>query len=243
MKKRFSIRYKLIIVFGLLIAIAASVEGFLATRIARKAVTEKVEDHLIDKATDVAEIIDGRITAVQQFLEGIARMPVFSDASVSNQEKVELLKEQVAFNTAIHELDFSELDGTLHSINGRANVGDREWFKAARNGKAFLSEPLFSKTTQKLIQVIAVPIYDDNHQIIGVLSADFDGSWLSEQIKDIVVGKTGNCYIMGDTTNIVADKDIELVRNQVSIIELAKTDKELASCADFLEYVWDTDES
>ncbi|EMB21575.1 hypothetical protein HMPREF9723_01348 [Treponema denticola OTK] len=243
MKKRFSIRYKLIIVFGLLIAIASSMEGFLATRIARKAVTEKVEDHLIDKATDVAEIIDGRITAVQQFLEGIARMPVFSDASVSNQEKVELLKEQVAFNTAIHELDFSELDGTLHSINGHANVDDREWFKAARNGKAFLSEPLFSKTTQKLIQVIAVPIYDDNHQIIGVLSADFDGSWLSEQIKDIVVGKTGNCYIMGDTTNIVADKDIELVRNQVSIIELAKTDKELASCADFLEYVWDTDES
>ena len=33
--KRFSIRYKLIIVFGLLIAIASSTEGFLATRTAR----------------------------------------------------------------------------------------------------------------------------------------------------------------------------------------------------------------
>ena len=243
MKKRFSIRYKLIIVFGLLIVIASSTEGFLATRIARKAVAEKVETHLIDKATDVAEIIDGRITAVQQFLEGIARMPMFSDASVSDEEKLALLKDQVAFNTAIHELDFSELDGTLHSINGKAQVADRDWFKAARSGKAFLSEPLFSRTTQRLIQVIAVPIYDANRQVIGVLSADFDGAWLSEQIKDIVVGKTGNCYIMGDTSNIVADKDIELVRNQVSIIEKAKTDKELASCADFLEYVWDTDES
>ena len=243
MKKRFSIRYKLIIVFGLLIVIASSTEGFLATRIARKAVAEKVETHLIDKATDVAEIIDGRITAVQQFLEGIARMPMFSDASVSDEEKLALLKDQVAFNTAIHELDFSELDGTLHSINGKAQVADRDWFKAARSGKAFLSEPLFSRTTQRLIQVIAVPIYDANRQVIGVLSADFDGAWLSEQIKDIVVGKTGNCYIMGDTSNIVADKDIELVRNQVSIIEKAKTDKELTSCADFLEYVWDTDES
>lgn len=243
MKKRFSIRYKLIIVFGLLIVIASSTEGFLATRIARKAVAEKVETHLIDKATDVAEIIDGRITAVQQFLEGIARMPMFSDASVSDEEKLALLKDQVAFNTAIHELDFSELDGTLHSINGKAQVADRDWFKAARSGKAFLSEPLFSRTTQRLIQVIAVPIYDANRQVIGVLSADFDGAWLSEQIKDIVVGKTGNCYIMGDTSNIVADKDIELVRNQVSIIEKAKTDKELASCAAFLEHVWDTDES
>ncbi len=85
MKKRFSIRYKLIIVFGLLIVIASSTEGFLATRIARKAVAEKVETHLIDKATDVAEIIDGRITAVQQFLEGIARMPMFSNPSVSDE--------------------------------------------------------------------------------------------------------------------------------------------------------------
>ena len=50
MKNRFSIRYKLILIFGLLIALASSIEGFLAIRTARKAVTEKVEAHLIDKA-------------------------------------------------------------------------------------------------------------------------------------------------------------------------------------------------
>lgn len=94
MKKRFSIRYKLIIVFGLLIAIASSIEGFLATRIARKAVTEKVEDHLIDKATDVAEIIDGRITALWQFLEGIARMPFLRDMQMPYIEKMKKLAEE-----------------------------------------------------------------------------------------------------------------------------------------------------
>ncbi|MGP1454271.1 MAG: hypothetical protein ACTTJ7_00690 [Treponema sp.] len=31
---------------------------------------EKIEAHLIDKATDTAEIIDGRVTAMFQFLEG-----------------------------------------------------------------------------------------------------------------------------------------------------------------------------
>ena len=64
MKKRFSIRYKLIIVFGVLIAIASSMEGFLATRTARKALAEKVDTHLLDKAADIAEIIDGRVTAL-----------------------------------------------------------------------------------------------------------------------------------------------------------------------------------
>jgi len=87
MKKRFSLRYKLILIFGLLIALGLSVEGFLAVYTARKAVTEKIEDHLIDKAVDTAEIIDGRITAMFQFLEGITRMPIIQDSSVSYQEK------------------------------------------------------------------------------------------------------------------------------------------------------------
>lgn len=60
MKKHFSLRYKLILIFGLLIAAASIIEIVLAVRIARKAVTEKVETQLIDKATDTAEIIDAR---------------------------------------------------------------------------------------------------------------------------------------------------------------------------------------
>ena len=83
MKQRFSIRYKLILIFGLLIALASSVEGLLAIRTARKAVTEKVEAHLIDKAVDTAEIIDGRINTMFQFLEGIARMPVLRDDTIT----------------------------------------------------------------------------------------------------------------------------------------------------------------
>ena len=39
--KRFPIRYKLILIFGLLIVVAGVTEAVLAIRIARKAVTEK----------------------------------------------------------------------------------------------------------------------------------------------------------------------------------------------------------
>ena len=113
----------------------------------------------------------------------------------------------------------------------------------ARNGKSFISEPLLARTTQKLIQVISVPVYDNNHQIIGVLSADIDGLWLSRQIEDIVVGKTGNCYIMGNTGIIIADTDTNLVKSQANIIEQAKTNTALTSAAVFLDHVLDTDES
>ena len=231
MKKRFSMRNKLLIIFGLLIAAAAITEGLLAIRTARRAVTEKIETHLKDKATDTAEIIDGRITAFFQFLEGIARLPVFSDTTISNAEKINLLQKEAAFNTDIFELDFSELDGTVHSIDGDAHIGDREWFQTARSGKPFISEPLLSVTTQKLIQVIAVPIYDTNHQVIGVLSADINGLWLSEQIKDILVGQTGYAFILGSTGNAVAHKNVDFVVNKFNGMETGKKDKTFESVA------------
>ena len=77
MKKRFSMRNKLLIIFGLLVLAAASVEGFLAVRTASKAVTEKVEAHLIDKATDTAEVVDGRVTALFQFIPVILYTSVY----------------------------------------------------------------------------------------------------------------------------------------------------------------------
>ncbi|MGP1602046.1 MAG: methyl-accepting chemotaxis protein, partial [Treponema sp.] len=90
-KKRFSLRNKLMLVFGLLILAVGFTLAFIAVRTARKAVTEKVEAHLIDKATDTANIIDGRITAFFQFLEGIARMPFLYDKQTSVLEKARLL--------------------------------------------------------------------------------------------------------------------------------------------------------
>ena len=245
MKKRFSIRYKLIIVFGLLIAIASSIEGFLATRIARKAVTEKVEDHLIDKATDVAEIIDGRITALWQFLEGIARMPFLRDMQMPYIEKMKKLAEEAQFNKTIRALYITDEKGIIQFLDGSTpSCAQEQWFIDGMQGKRFCGEPYIdARTGNSFVADIAVPVYDDNKKVIGVLIADMDAFWYSDQIDDIVVGKTGGCYIMGDSGIIIADKDADLIKRQVSIIELAKTNSEFASCAAFLEYVWDTDET
>ena len=112
--KRFSLRNKLLIIFGLLVLAAASVEGFLAVRTASKAVTEKVEAHLIDKATDTAEVLDGRINTMFQFLEGIARMPALRDGTVPFREKMKLLAEEAKFNSVIRELYIADTNGTVH---------------------------------------------------------------------------------------------------------------------------------
>ena len=244
-KKRFSLRNKLMLVFGALIFIIGFTLAFIGVRTARKAVTEKVETHLIDKATDTAEVIDGRVNAFWQFLEGIARMPILTDTNISYAEKMAHLKVEAAFNEQILELNIVDMKGNRHTAAGTVfNVSDRDWFQAAAQGKDFFSEPLQSRIyAGKLIAVFAVPIYNEQRQVVNVLAANVDGLWLTDQIDDIVVGKTGACYIAGIEGTIIADRDKSLVENMVNVINNAKQDASLAPVASFLSHVLEIDES
>lgn len=132
MKKRFSLRYKLILIFGLLVAMASLVEGILAVQTARKAVTEKVETHLIDKAKDIAEVINGRLESFFQFAEGLARMPILRDQNTPPREKTAFLAQEAARDSTILELAFIDNQSMYHSADGQTiDLREREYVRRA----------------------------------------------------------------------------------------------------------------
>ena len=180
------------LIFGLLILGGSSVEVVLAVLIARKAVTEKIETHLIDKAADVAEIIDARIQATLQFVEGVARMPDLRDSSLSFRQKAQILVHEAGHNARVDYFGVSTMEGYRYGTEDGEPlyVGDRDWFLAASSGKSFVAEPRISRISNTMKIVYAVPIISDNNQIVGVLSAAVEANLLSEAIKDIVLGKT-----------------------------------------------------
>ena len=231
--KRFPIRYKLILIFGLLVVVAGVTETVFAIHIARKAVTEKVETHLTDKAVDVANIIDGRITALYQLLNGIARMPFLTDPAYSYQERVVLLEKEAAANNKIVELDITDPNGTFYYVGNTVQVSDRAWFQAALSGTPFISEPYKERARGTLVITLAVPIFDENHTVHSVLSADVSGLLLSKNIEDIVVGQSGVCYIIGLTGTTIADRDTSLVETLFNASESGKTDSTFTSLGVF----------
>jgi len=244
MRKRFSIRFKLILIFGLLIAIASLVEGLLAIHTARKAVTEKVETHLIDKAADTAEIIQGRVTALFQFLQGISRMPVFTDETISFAEKMAALQKEVAVNTVLHEAVITDAHGSMYTKTGATiSVRNAEWYQIAVSGKNFMSEPQESLTDKRLILTIAVPIYNAEHTIIGTIAAGVLAEWLSQAISDIVVGQTGYCHIVGSDGLIIAHKNFDWVTKKFNGAEKGKQDAAYASYGEFIQSILNTEKS
>ena len=244
MRKRFSIRFKLILIFGLLVALASTIQGFLAVRIARKAVTEKVETHLIDKAADTAEIIQGRVTALFQFLQGISRMPVFTDETISFAEKMEALQKEVAVNTVLHEAVITDAHGSMYTKTGSTiSVKNSEWYQMALSGKNFMTEPQESLTDGRLILTFAVPIYNAEHTIIGTIAAGVLAEWLSQAISDIVVGQTGYCHIVSSNGLIIAHKNFDWVTKKFNGAEKGKQDAAYASYGQFIQSILNTEKS
>ena len=221
-------------IFGFLVAVATSSLAIISTVIARQAILEKVETHLKDKASDTAEIIDGRIDSMWQFMEGIARAPLLRDQEVSMEEKTEYLSKEATANSNIEFFSIADINGNLYTYGTKmVNVTSHEYYKKSKEGKVYMSEPFISLIDGSLVGVLSCPIYGDEKQVIGVLAATVDGLFLSNMIKDIVVGVTGDCYLLGETGVTIAFKDAEWVIGMKNSIEEAKKDASLKEIAAF----------
>ena len=243
-KRIFSLKYKLALLFAALILIVGVTMSILVIRIARKAVTERIEAHLTDKATDIAEVVNGRISAVMQFIEGLARMPFLRDNSLSLQQKAQMLSLEAERNAKIDYFGICDLEGNRYDANRSLMfVNDRVWFQSAAQGKSYITEPFLSPITNSMQILFAVPVYDHTNTIIGVLSASAPAKLLSQEISDITVGVTGECYILGLTGTMVAHRNYELVTNKQNPIEMAKKDSSLTTLAAFTKHALDTQKS
>ena len=235
-------RNKLLIIFGLLVVSATIIEGLLAVKTAQKAVIEKIGVHLTDKAADTAEVIDGRITALFQFVKGLARTPLLTNPDIAYSEKVVQIGKEAAFSNLLYDAVVTDSKGNMYAQDGRIIPVDAyEWYQAGISGKDFLTEPFISATDGKLIITIAVPIYSSTRTIQGVLAAAIPAAWLSQQIDDIVVGQTGYCYILGTDGTIIGHQTTELVQNQTNYQTTAKTDNAFTSLAAFEKMAMNTD--
>lgn len=207
-KKIFSIRKKLLIIFGLLLIIAVAVQGTVATIMGQRAIRQKVATHLMDKASDTAQIIDAKVLIFLQLLEDLAGMSSIRNPSIPIWDKMAILKKETARNDRILELDIADMQGNFYSVDGHIyDVRERPYFKVASSGKNFVSEPYIEKASGKLVNTLAVPIYDENRNIIGILTADAPGTRLSDDIDDITIGKTGYCFILGLNGTTIAHKN------------------------------------
>ena len=244
MKARFSIRTRLILVFGLLILFAISVLQITAMVIVKKTIISKVNTELKDKADDTAKLINERILSFFSTITALARREAIMRNDMSCEEKALSLIKEVEFYNEIDAFGICDRLGRTWITDGNnLDVSDRQYFLSAINGKPYVTEPMISRIDKRLYVYFSAPIYDESKNIIGVLYARVYAEGLSKMISDIVIGETGDCYVIGLSGNTIGDNDLEVVKSLENSMQKAKTNPEFESIAAFERQALDSKES
>ncbi len=225
--KIFSIRYKMLLIFGLLIESIILILTISSLHVARKAVVEKVEKHLLSDAKNTVKIIERSIKGDFQYLEAISRSPFLFDENLSYEEKASLLKAE-AETSGLKNIYICDHKGNLHLPDGTTiNVSEQVYYKASIRGENYITEPYYDLLGDFSLS-ITVPLYDQNEKIIGILVGNYDGLALCEYTQNIVTGETGYCYVIGKTGNVIAINETQYVKEGWNSTKKAETNPEFS---------------
>ncbi|QGG46770.1 methyl-accepting chemotaxis protein [Heliorestis convoluta] len=227
-----SIRFKLLIYFGLAIVVVCTALGMLASYTASQALEQKTEEALTQYAKNAADLVGSKIDYHLLAIESVASR---DDIRTMNwQEQLEDLKEE---SDRLGYLTMAVVtpDGVAHYVDGTETyLGDRSYIQKAFAGESNMSDILISRVINAPVIMVAAPIYGEFQEIVGVLIARLAGTSLSHIITDISFGESGYAYMINGEGTMVAHRNEQLVLDQVNYIEEGKSDATLQELSFFM---------
>ncbi|RHP26124.1 methyl-accepting chemotaxis protein [Clostridium sp. AF34-13] len=199
---------KISIVFSLTIIILVYIIGTEACLYSYSSTISLVEKNSRSSAKTTARDIE----ALLQNYKNIAKASgsdITLIGNVPNEvrvKKVEQLAKQYGFTSGnlLNKKGVSIKDGT--------DFSDRDYVKAALNGKTNISDVTLSKYTNTYGISIAAPLISSG-RIIGVVYYRADVDFMNDIVKHISVGQGSYAYILDENNNVIAHKNEKYIMN------------------------------
>lgn len=199
---------KISIVFSLTIIILVYIIGTEACLYSYSSTISLVEKNSRSSAKTTARDIE----ALLQNYKNIAKASgsdITLIGNVPNEvrvKKVEQLAKQYGFTSG------NLLDKKGVSIKDGTDFSDRDYVKAALNGKTNISDVTLSKYTNTYGISIAAPLISSG-RIIGVVYYRADVDFMNDIVKHISVGQGSYAYILDENNNVIAHKNEKYIMN------------------------------
>jgi len=232
-----SLRTRYVVLFGAMILIVCIGIGLGAEITAHRAVTELSEDLIHSTTKEAAKVIGERINLRFTELLAMANTELIKDENASVEEKLSYLakeKERGGYNS----IGLVASDGMMSNVEGAVvDLSERPYVQSVLKGNYEVTDPLVSKVDDvTLLVVYAVPIKDDKGSVIGALLGARTGDELTALTNDIALSESGYSFMVNQEGVLVADRDINLVKEQVNYIETAKEEPEYKELAKVIEH-------
>ncbi len=217
-----------------LLSVSLTLVGIITCVLNYVSTTGAMKDSMQVTAQVAADKVSNRLEADMNVIEMLGTMVNIASDSVPIADK----------NKAMGEYQ-NQYDWKSYGITGRdginifettTDISQRDYFKEALNGTTSISDPVYSKTTNELVIVMATPLWKDgvqNSQVIGVVYVSVDASDLSDIATSIKVSKNGTAYILNKEGTAIAHQNMDFVENEKNNIKESSSDSSLNSVAKF----------
>lgn len=229
-----SIKTKLILFFGVLIFFICAGLGILSYLTSTNSLRESIDESLSGIAKQGANVVYERVKAQLDTLEVLAETGVVKDNTLSLDEKLRKLSNEVERNGHLNIGIADRYGNTKYTDGSTLDVSTSDYFKKALSGERAVSDPIVSKANNSAVLCYAVPIKNGN-AVEGVLIATRDGNALSIITNDIKYGKSGAAFMLNDKGTTIAHKNMDLVISMDNDFENIKKDPELKQLVEIEE--------
>ncbi len=226
-----SLKTKLLVSIIAIVFLTAVLNLAVGIYASNQSITQNVNSDLrsIGQAADVA--INNYMDFIRADIQAAAKSDIIGQAGTSQVDQLNMLNKQKE-GLNFKSMSLAKPDGTIvsndSSLNGKSVLG-QEYFTKALQGGTYIS-PVTYDLNKKLCIIVSTPVSNNNGSQ-GVLMASLDAESFSNVIKNIVVGKTGNVFILDKTGTFVANIRPALVEQRQNFIEKSKTDSSYATSA------------
>ncbi len=225
MWKNMKISQKLVIFGTLIVLLPLLMVAFFAVTRSSAALTSMMEDQMLNRAKEYAQLVDNVLDSELRFAMGTASSPEIVDAAVSIAEPedgkgVEKLADKKAKADAklIAMMAVKDLGEEYESIvvvdtnaavfasssaaNRGTSMSDRQYVKDVLGGKPYAVTCVASKFTGQPVAPLAVPIRSPKGKVVGAVVHILNISALTDMIAKAKLGKTGYAFLV-DSDGIV----------------------------------------
>ena len=215
--KKTSLRTKLLTGGILIVLIPLLIVGVFSAYKSSTALQDISQAQAVNVAKNLAAMVQMTLIEEIKMLTAFSADPVYVDATGGNTGQARAkLTEMMKKIGGEYEVFFVadatgaiQVDGVGGSYSG-INIGDRDYFVAAKAGKANVGTVIKSKKTGNPVSVIAAPIYKDGN-FSGIIAAAMKVDTLIEKISAIKIGITGYAYMTDKTGIIIAHPKKEYI--------------------------------
>ncbi|MBM7622791.1 methyl-accepting chemotaxis protein [Sporohalobacter salinus] len=116
----------------------------------------------------------------------------------------------------------------------------RPWYKKAKQeGKLVWTDIYSDAATGDRMITVAMPVYDQQNDFVGVLAGDLSLHQLTQTIANVKFGEAGRVYLINDKGRLLAHPNEKLVKEKFDVEKLFNLDEVMSKKSGKVRYDYD----